>query len=86
MSSTSTLKPFLLLFFNVKLPSNFQGYFSKNEELHSYNTWSGSKVHVDYYFNTVQKSTNMEQFTSWINLMYLEVKVLCEIMPDCKSS
>ena len=60
MSLTSTLKLFLFLFFNGKLPWNFQGYFSKNEELHSYNTWSASKVHVDYFFNKVQQSTNME--------------------------
>ena len=39
---------FMYTYFNDKLPLNFKDYFSRNENIHSYNTRSASKVHIGY--------------------------------------
>ena len=44
-------------YFNHELTSNFNYYFSKNENIHNYNTRSASKVHIDY------KRTNYGKFS-----------------------
>ena len=35
-------------YFNDKLPLNFKDYFTKNYNVHNYNTRFASNIHIDY--------------------------------------
>lgn len=48
---------FMYSFFNNKLPSNFESYFTTNDVIHSHNKRSASKLHIDYQRTNYGKSS-----------------------------
>ena len=61
----------MYLHYYGKLPETFDNYFVKNDSIHSYNTCSASKIHIDFkrtnygkFFYSVQRRNNMEEFTN----------------------
>ena len=47
----------MYLHYYGKLPETFENYFVKNDSIHSYNTRSASKIHIDF------KRTNYGKFS-----------------------
>ena len=47
----------MYLHYYGKLPETFDNYFVKNDSIHSYNTCSASKIHIDF------KRTNYGKFS-----------------------